>query len=164
MLQELEISQWDGTDADVALLPRSLTGIQFGHQSHLGALGVSNLPQSLTQLYMGGKKLTDKGVLLLPRGLTHLCLVSKGSRSDKAIENLPRSLKELTMEWNNLTMTAEMGFPSLPRTLTSIDFCVYRKDVVFQPQDLVNLPPALTSLMGCPILEAAWKAWKSTKK
>jgi hypothetical protein len=138
-LIELETKNWNGDDADVALLPRTLTTLKFVMNSNLDDLGASNLPSGLTWLEMASKKLTDEGVGLLPRGLTHLELGWRGKRSDVSIQNLPRSLKILKMLWNNSAMTSKNGFAQLPRGLEYLHINTH-ESISFRQQDLPNLP------------------------
>lgn len=109
------------TGASLADLPQTLTFLDIWSATAVSELKLSNLPQKLKTLKLGGsQEVLDKSdIEVLPRGLTHLNLESNYSIHDDAIESMPRSLITLILRVNN-ALTPNC-FKLLPRSLTKLD-------------------------------------------
>lgn len=137
---------FQATDADLKLLPRSLTRLILTGDTRITDAGLEDLPRSLTSLDLhGDEKITDAGIKDLPRSLTSLDLSGDAQITDSGIEDLPRSLTSLRLYGDDKITDAGLAeLRALFGSLTSLDL---HDDNRITDTGLKNLPRSLTWLI-----------------
>jgi hypothetical protein len=137
---------FQATDAELKLLPRSLTRLILTGDTRITDAGLKDLPRSLTWLdLLGDDKITDAGIKDLPQSLTSLDLSGDAQITDAGIKDLPRSLTMLRLHGDDkITDAGLAGLKDRLISLTSLDL---HDDARITDAGLKDLPRSLTWLI-----------------
>jgi Leucine-rich repeat (LRR) protein len=129
------------SDAELAILPRTLNWLNLERVRGITDAGLKDLPPNLTSLDLFKVEITDAEVKDLPRSLTWLKLIAVAKVTDAGLKYLPPKLTTLYLGGNPGIDNA--GLESLPPGLTELHI---DHDPGITDAGLKNLPASLTLL------------------